>query len=222
MDQKPPGLLSLVLVPAILTLIVTVLRVVGELQGWSPVLVGGAVAGGGGALLGISWLIFVFGLWFGFRVQRSGFGVQRPGRTLLLSLIPVAVMFGGFALLQALDLVAMPTVEEPGEPQGLPWFLGLLALAAVIAIAVWPRIGLALLVYALLARLPVVAVTWLALENGWDTHYVKLPPEFTRPPEDEIFLVLASPQVTFWPAATIVFGTVMAALGALVARRTAK
>ncbi len=45
----------LILVPAIVTLAVTLLRLVGELQDWSPRLFS-KEAGGGGALVGIAWL----------------------------------------------------------------------------------------------------------------------------------------------------------------------
>lgn len=217
MNHEPPSLRSLVFVPAILTLLVTVLRLVGELEGWSPLLFGTPNAGGDGAILGISWLIFVFGLGFGVRVQRSRAGLARPGKTLLLSLVPIGLMFGGIALFQALGLVLMPTPEAPGEPQGLPWFFLIAGVAAPVSLVVWPRVGVALLVYAFLARLPVVAVTWLALERGWDTHHVKLPPEFTAPPADELFGVLSIAQVTIWPVLTVVLGTAMAGLGALLA-----
>ncbi len=219
MDQKPPSIRSLVVVPAILTLAVTIVRLVGELNGWSPLLFGTASADGPKAIIGISWLIFVFGLWFGFRVQRSSAGLAKPGKTLLCCLLPIAILFGGFALSEKLGLVSMPTPEAPGEVKGLGWFLGISAVAALTSIVIWARIGVILLVYSLLARLPVVVVTWFALERGWETHHVKLPPEFTAPPADERFFVLAMPQVTFWPVLTIVFGTVMAALGALIAGR---
>lgn len=219
MHQKPPSISSLVVVPAILTLVVTVVRLVGELKGWSPLLFGTPTADGANAIVGISWLIFVFGYWFGFRVQRSGAGVARPGKTLLLSLLPIAILFGGFAACEKLGLVSMPTPEAPGEVKGLAWFLGVSAVAALTAMVIWFRIGVILLVYALLARLPVVVVTWFAIERGWETHHVKLPPEMTAPPADERFLWLAMPQVTFWPVITIVFGTAMAALGALIAGR---
>ena len=46
---------QLVLVPSLLTLAVTALRLYGELQGWSPSLFS-REAGGGGSLIGIVWL----------------------------------------------------------------------------------------------------------------------------------------------------------------------
>ncbi|MBM4059712.1 MAG: hypothetical protein FJ265_01245 [Planctomycetes bacterium] len=222
MDQKPPRLLSLVLVPSLLTLLVTVLRLVGQLAGWSPRFFGLPEAGGSMAIVGIGWLIFVFGLWFGFRVQRSGAGVRSRGRALAISALAVAVMFGGLALCRALDLVWFPDADHPGPVRGMSWFICLAALGVVIAACAWPRMALLLFVYAVLARIPVLAVTWLALEFGWETHYVKLPPGLPAPAPEELFTVLAMPQVTFWPAITIVAGTVMACLGALLGGRGAK
>ena len=114
MDGKPPGVWSLGVVPALLTLVVTVLRLVGQVQGWSPTVFGRPEAGGGGALLGISWLIFVFGLWFGVRVQRSGAGPASPGRALVTSLVALAVVLGRSALCRALGPVWVSDSENAG------------------------------------------------------------------------------------------------------------
>lgn len=218
MDGKPPRILSLVLIPALITLALTVLRLVAELRDWDPLLAGNE-AGGGGAILGISWLIFVFGLWFGIRLQRGGGGPASPGRALALSLLAIAVLIGGFLACQAAGLIWIPDAEHPGEPRGTPYFVGLMVLGVLIALVAWRRAALTLLVYAILARVPVLALTWLAVENGWDTHYVKLAPGFPPPPAGELFTFLATPQVTFWPTATILLGTVMASLGALLSGR---
>ena len=71
------SLTRLVLVPAILTLAVTLLRVAGELLQWSPKLFN-RDAGGGGALVGIVLLIPIFGMYFAL--------INDPdGNTILLS-----------------------------------------------------------------------------------------------------------------------------------------
>ena len=70
MSQEATG--KLILVPAVITLAVTLLRLVGELQGWSPALF--SRAAGGGRLVGISWLVPVFGAWFGWKLARAGSG----------------------------------------------------------------------------------------------------------------------------------------------------
>lgn len=219
MEGKRPGVLSLVLVPALLTLGITVLRLVGELKGWSPLWFGQAEAGGGGALLGISWLIFVFGFYFGIRLQRGGAGKERPAKALLWSLFGPVVLFGGFAACQAADLIWVPDAEHPGEMRGLVYFLALMAIGVLIAMLAWWRASVVLLVYAVCARVPVLVVTWLAVENHWETHYIKTAPGMTRPPEAELFTFLSMPQITFWPAITVILGTVMACLGALLAGR---
>ena len=72
-ESVRPG--QLILVPAVITFAVTLLRLVGELQGWSPRLFSKA-AGGGGAIVGISWLVVIFGAWFGWKLAKAG---QRPG-----------------------------------------------------------------------------------------------------------------------------------------------
>lgn len=216
MEGNRRGILSLVLVPALLTLVVTVLRLVGQLNQWSPTWFGRPQAGGSGALLGISWLMFVFGLWFGRQLQRSGNEVRSPGKALLISLVAAVVTFGGGMALQAADLVWFPDAEHPGEPRGLVYMLGLLLLGCAICAVAWWRAALTMLVYAILARIPVIVVSWLAIENGWDTHYTKIAPGFPQPAEGELLTFLVMPQITFWPAITVIFGTLMACLGALL------
>src|SRR5262247_256109 len=101
MPTSSVRVLPLVLVPALITLLVTVLRVVGELQNWGPTLVGSKRGGGEGGLIAITWLMFVFGAWFGFRLQRGGAGVERRGRALLLSLAAIGVLMACMAGLGA-------------------------------------------------------------------------------------------------------------------------
>jgi hypothetical protein len=61
----------LILVPALITLAVTGLRVIGELQHWSPRLFNPS-AGGGGALVGIVWLPIIFGPYFALKLSGTG------------------------------------------------------------------------------------------------------------------------------------------------------
>ena len=50
---------ELIRIPAMITLVVTVLRLLGELQHWSPFWFN-SQPGGGGALIGIVWLVPIF------------------------------------------------------------------------------------------------------------------------------------------------------------------
>lgn len=217
--ETPPRTLSLVIVPALLTLAITGLRLVGQIQEWNPTVFGRPEAGGGSALLGISWLIFVFGLWFGIRLQRAGAGPRSPGKALLISLVAIGLVMGGMPALQAAGVMWFPDAEHPGEPRGLAWMLGLMACGCLVAVVAWARAALTLLVYGLLARIPVVIITWIALGQSWNTHYTKTPPFFTNVTDANRASFLIMPQLTFWPAMTILLGTAMACLGALSSRK---
>src|SRR5262245_37876208 len=82
----------LVLVPAVITLAVTLLRLVGELNGWSPVLFN-RQAGGGGALVGIVWLVFVFAFYFAWKLVAAGEGPTGRFRPLGFAALGIAIAF---------------------------------------------------------------------------------------------------------------------------------
>lgn len=216
MEGKAPGILKLVLVPALLTLVVTVLRLYGELNAWDPFWVGTKAGGGGGGLIAITWLVLVFGFWFGIRLQRSGKGVAKPGRALLLGVVAFAVFAGLMAGFHAADLVTFPNEEHPVEARGALYVLIACAAGSLVSFVAWGRAALTLLVYAIFARIPVLVVTWLAIDKQWDTHYAKVAPGFLPPPADQTFNFLMTPQISFWPAFTIMAGTILACLGALL------
>ena len=54
-----------------ITLVVTILRLYGELQGW-PKPWFSAAPGGGGAVVGISWLPIIFGPYFALKLAGAG------------------------------------------------------------------------------------------------------------------------------------------------------
>jgi len=65
---------KLILVPAVITLAVTLLRLTGELMHWSKALFNPA-AGGGGAIVGIAWLVPVMWRWWSLP---TGLVAERP------------------------------------------------------------------------------------------------------------------------------------------------
>lgn len=214
MSDKRSSPLSLVLIPALVTLVVSITRLLGELYGWNPSLFGSTEGGGAGAVVAIVWLIFVFGLWFGVVLQRRGDGPANKKRALLTSLGAVGLMIGSLALCGALDLVAFPDPEAPVEARGTPYLMASFGIGVVAAFAAWPRLAMTMLVYAVLARIPVVVITWLAVHYGWDTHHAKTPDGLIAPPADELTMFLIMPQITAWPAFTVVVGTLCGCLGA--------
>src|SRR6266436_6195056 len=99
---------QLILVPAVFTLAVTVLRLVGELQHWPrPWFSTGA--GGGGAIIGISWLPFIFGPYFALKLAGSGEGPSGTGKSIGFAVLGLVLMIGGAIIGFA------PKPEFPGK-----------------------------------------------------------------------------------------------------------
>src|SRR5687767_9579105 len=129
----------LIAVPAVITLAVTLFRLVGELQRWSPTFFS-REGGGAGAVVGIVWLVPVFGVYFARRLGRAGDAPASRGRA-----VPWAVL--GVATFVALAAVAFGVVKRP------LFQLAAGNLAALIAAAVaargWPALARTLLAYGL-------------------------------------------------------------------------
>ncbi|HUG55284.1 MAG TPA: hypothetical protein VMR21_16880 [Vicinamibacteria bacterium] len=210
MPETSLPLRPLLVVPALISLAVTLLRLGGELLQWSPTFFS-REAGGGGAVVGISWLIPLFGIYFALRLARMGEGPPGAARVFGWALVGfvanTAVFFLAFALF-------------PKSPQGQ---LALFGVGSLFAVAVarpgWPALWRVLVAYGLAARLPVVVIMLLAIFLGWDSHYAKPRPDF--PPTGPLGLFLWTgllPQMTIWIFLTVVGGMIFGAL-ALAVRR---
>lgn len=205
------SVLRLILIPAVITLAVTILRLVGELQGWSPLLFGNE-AGGGGAVVGITWLPFIFGPYFAVKLARAGEGPASTGKavgfTLLGIVVFVAAGFVGFA----------PQVTLPGR-MAIGYIL--MAGATLLVYPGWPKLFKTLLAYAYAARIPVMIVMFFAIYGNWGTHYDALPPDYTGPadPLGKFFLIGFLPQMIFWVGYTILIGSLFGGIAAAIAGR---
>ncbi|HEB52792.1 MAG TPA: hypothetical protein ENI87_06020 [bacterium] len=224
MTSQSPGILRIVAIPATLTLVVTVLRLVGELNGWDPTWFANEQPDPNNdaahpGFVGIAYVVPLFGLWFGFRLRKLTGGPKHLGKAALLFVLGAGVLIGAFFGLRAAGLVTLPSEDAPGTPTGLEYALGAIALSLLVMTFAWPRLAGTLLLYGLLARIPVVVVTWIALTNGWDTHHVKLPPGTELPAGTGKLVFLATPQLTFWIAYTLFVGGLSGCLGAALARR---
>jgi hypothetical protein len=192
----------LILVPALITLAVTLLRLTGELSHWSPSLFN-REPGGPGALIGIVWLIPVFGIWFALRLERAGAGPAAVGKALGIAL-------GAFAFNTVLGFVAFRFV--PGAVAQLLVFFVTSVLAVAIARPAWPSLWRVLLAYGLAARIPVLVVMFLSIFLGWDTHYAKPRPDFpAMGPWGLFFWTALLPQLGIWIYLTIVGGLIFGA-----------
>jgi hypothetical protein len=203
---------KLILVPAVITLGVTLLRLFGELQGWSPRLFS-REPGGGFALVGISWLVPIFGAWFGWNVARGG-SVPRLGRALGLTLVAIVLMPAlGFAA------HAAGLVEVSFSTFAL-YFVGAV-VGAVLAFRAWPALGRTLLAYALAARVPVALVMLFAIFGNWGTHYDVAPGLPPMAPFTKWVLIGLLPQLSIWIWFTVAVGGLFGIGAAALARRRA-
>jgi hypothetical protein len=205
--------MHMILVPAVITLAVTLLRLTGELQQWSPALFGRA-AGGGGSLVGISWLIPIFGIYFALKLVKRGEGPAKPGRALGLALLAIVIViaaaFGGSAL-------KLAPVAQLGIFAVLSW------VCIAIAFPGWPALARTLLAYGFAARIPVAVVMLFAIFGNWGTHYDVAPPDAPQvaamAPLTKWFWIGLVPQLTIWIYTTVVGGMICGAIAAAIARK---
>jgi hypothetical protein len=203
-------LTSLVLVPALITLAVTLLRLCGELLNWSPTFFSRA-AGGAGAIVGIVWLVPVFGIYFALKLIRLGHGPASMGRALGIPLLALL-------LVPATIFVAM---KIP-----FPIRIAVLGVGCIVALIVafrgWPALARTLFAYGLAARIPVVIVMLVAILGNWGTHYELGPPGFPEMSAiPKWFWIGLLPQLTLWMAFTVVIGSLFGGLAALATGRRA-
>jgi hypothetical protein len=203
----------MILWPAVITLAITLLRLVGELSGWSKTFFN-PVAGGGFALVGISWLPPIFGAYFAWRLAKEGKG---PGS---------GSKVAGIALLCLVMLLAVGIGSaRAGAPQFAQlfiWCVGAL-VASVVAIQGWKALGHTLLAYALAARIPVALIMLAAIFGKWGTHYDVLPPDppptlVTAGPLELWLWIGLLPQMTIWIAQTVLLGMIFGGLAAALAK----
>lgn len=203
----------LILIPALITLAVTVLRLVGELQQWSSTLFN-REAGGGGALIGIVWLIPIFGIYFALKLARAGEGPGRIARGLGLCVLAFVVM-----VLSGVGATAAGL--DPNSRATLVVFVVAAIVSGLIAFKAWPALGRVLLVYGVAARVPVAIIMLVAILGQWGTHYDVPPsPEFpAMAPVELWFWIGLIPQMTIWISFTLLMGTLFGLLAAGIAAR---
>ena len=209
------ALRPLILVPALITLGVTLLRLTGELLHWSPALFS-REAGGAAAAVGIVWLVPVFGVYFAVKLVRTGHAPESAGRALGLAFLALLIIPSAGFLGAALGF-------PPGGRRLLLVFVVASIAAIFVGIRAWPALGRVLLAYGLAARIPVAAIMLVAILAGWGTHYEKGAPGFPEMAAlPKWFWIGFLPQLTVWIAFTVVVGGLVGGLAALALRRGPK
>ena len=191
----------LVLWPSLITALVSIIRLIAEVEEWVSPQSGGALNP-----LGISWLAFLFGAYFGVRLKRSG---SNPSVTRAWAWTLVA-----FAMVAAAITWQFRPFSEADQSDATferlrGAVLMLCAIATTLAVAmfaVWPRLAWTMLCYAVPARLVVVGITWLAKHNEWNTHYTKFGPTGIERDMSETMLSAAIAQGGFWVQWTVIAG----------------
>jgi hypothetical protein len=202
MASGPPALSRLIVWPSVLTLIVSLMRFILEVE--TDLVDSGS--GGGGSVLGITWLVFVFGAYFGLRLAASG-STPRLRPAWVFALCAFVAMAGavawGFADVDRDD-------RSAAAFEGLRGIVYLIAAAAcgasILSFVVWPRLALVCLCYAIPARLTVIGLTALAKAMAWDSHYTKLGPAGIEAGMTETMTAASVAQLGFWVPFTVVGG----------------
>lgn len=204
----------LVLYPGLITLGVTVLRLVGELEHWSKLFFN-PEAGGPWSIVGITWLGPIFGIYFALKLSANGESYVSAGRALGFALLGVIVMVGSTVL-------SVPLHINRSFQGRLIYFWLAYALAAVVTFPGWPKLFKILLAYGYAARIPVAIVMFFAFRGNWGTHYDAPPPDLPAAmglwPK---YLWLGFfPQLIFWVSFTIIAGMLFGTISAAFVRRS--
>lgn len=216
MTEQPAGgsppLKSLIVGPALITLGVTLLRLAGEVLGWSPAFFS-REAGGGMSVVGIVWLVPVFGIYFAVKLVRMGQVPDRIGRV-------VGLAFLALLILPAAGFVGA-ALKFPASGRRFLLLFAVASIAALLlAVRAWPALGRVLFAYGLAARIPVAAVMLVAILADWGTHYEKGPPGFPQMGAlAKWFWIGLLPQMTLWMAFTVAVGALFGGFAAFATAR---
>ena len=203
------GTWKLIRIPALVTLVITVVRLTGELQHWSPFWFN-PNPGGGGALIGIVWLVPIFGIYFALKLKNMG-EMPKIGRTFGFAVIGLAVTIGGFFLAKLIF---------HGGPMLIIAANLMAGVGGLIQLYGWPGLSRILLAYAFAARIPVAVIMFFAIKGNWGTHYDGPPPGFPEMAWFPKFVLIGLlPQLIGWVTFTLIFGALAGAIAAAVTRK---
>lgn len=202
---------KLIAIPALITLAITLLRLAGEMMNWSDFLFN-KEAGGGGALIGIAWLVPIFGFYFARQLARANDLPTSAGRVLGLAALALAVFVAVFAL----------AFQFPNGSLGQMLVVIVGAVGSLmLARRAWPSLFSVLFAYGLAARIPVVVIMFMAIMGNWGTHYDAPPPNLPLDisPLTRWIVTGFIPQLTIWIVFTVTIGLLLGGLAVLLTAR---
>jgi hypothetical protein len=211
MDVQSHRIFRMIWIPAIITLAITLLRLTGELRQWAKPLFN-SEAGGGGAIIGISWLAVIFAIYFAIRLHRAGSSPEKGGKAIGLALLSLAICLGGNML----------TFIGISNASLVAWLPGIAVVGCGLYLMrmAWPAYWKLMMVYGLAARIPVIVVMFFAIRGDWGTHYDAPAPGFTFPSSMAEFIHTGLlPQLVAWVPYTVVFCGLFGVITATIMKR---
>lgn len=210
MAQSRVSTLRLILLPSVLTLAVTLLRLAGELEGWSKTFFN-PEPGGLLAIVGIVWLVPIFGVYFALKLAGAGERPAARGRAIILSVAGLALFVAGPVLF---NIVLGHRVRY----LVLMWALAV--LGAAVQFFAWPALGRMLLAYGYAARIPTAIIMYIATQNEWHSHYSALTLSELQMSSVRQYLFFGLfPQLVWWVAFTVIFGGLFGTIAVILVRR---
>jgi hypothetical protein len=209
-DDHTPRVAPMLLVAALLTLVVTVVRVVGEVNQWDPTWFS-PEAGSPLNPFGIVWLVPVFGWLIGRRLAQTG-GAPRLVAGFFVPMFAFLVILGAAGFIGS-------SFEREEMRRALNYLFVGAPIMSLLALFAWPRAFVALLIYAIAARVPVMLVQYLDVQNGWSTHYGRTAPQLGLLDQDDRIWMLTLAQAGVWIPFTVTLGCGFAAIAAATTRK---
>jgi len=207
MSDTRPSTLRLILVPTLIALAINIVRVIGQREGWFA-----TTSGGAAELVGITWLPFLFGPWFAWRLRRAG-GGPRVERAWLWSLLSLLALIGVVVWqISGIDQTATGDAAFAALRAGVLIIVPAALALSLLQLVVWPRLALALFAWAVIARATVVVITWIAKTEGWNTHYTKFGRTGIERNLQETIEAAALAQLGFWVPVAVLSGTFLGSL----------
>ena len=207
-----PSTLQLILVPAAITLAVTLVRLVGELRHWSA---SWFTTDMGPSIVAIVWLAPVFGIYFALRLASRGDGPSSAWRAIAFAALGVAIVMGQGKIASVLRLSTTPTFYAR-----LIYVWAVVAAAALATLPGWPALFETMLAYAYSARIPVAIIMFFAMRGNWGTHYDLGPSDAPAGLSlgMRYFWLAFMAQLVFWVGFTVVAGMLTGSIAAGLAR----
>jgi hypothetical protein len=187
----------LILLPSLITLAVTIVRLVGELQNWSPRWFNREM---GPSIVAILWLPPIFGIYFALKLANAGYPPKSYLRAISYAALGVVILIASFYAGDALNVRQSFYVR-------LVYAWTFFAVAALVTLRGWPKLFESLLAYGYAARIPVAIIIFFAYRGNWGTHYDAAPPDVPVLGLVAKYVWLGFfPQLLLWVAFTILAG----------------